>query len=285
MSRSRYTRPSSYYAPAPPVHPDNQDVVGIADMRQTVHLLTHQHEPANTRAAYEPKVKEYREFCDHRFAHLPADSKYTVTSEKLYRFLFYQAFRKKRKKRKRNSFFDKDEYEDIMSKYASITSVEEVHLENPVEWSTVNTYHAAVKRIWDEQVSRGVNIHSWDHVHTQDVTKVLDWVKNRKHRIRKENYTEKLDHELAPYKVVEDVGKIEEEMWNRGQVASIRNSLSWLRNRMCFLFSFAGILRCESMFHAELSDMLHTEINKNSDPSTLLVCILQLAFGKYSYNG
>ena len=62
------------------------------------------------------------------------------------------------------------------------------------------TYHASITN-------------AWEHVWTSNFDKVRDHVKNRKQRIKKENYMEKVDGEFAPYAIVEHYGKIENKLF------------------------------------------------------------------------
>ena len=98
----------------------------------------------------------------------------------------------------------------------------------------------------------------------------------------KKNHVEKLDHEFSPYTVVEEYPKIEAEMWERGNGTSIRSTYAWMRHRFCLLFSTSGILRCESLFKAELSDLLSLQMKKETDPHELMVMIMQIPSGKSS---
>ena len=105
-------------------------------------------------------------------------------------------------------------------------------------------------------------------------------VKSRQSYIDKKNYKEKVDHEFAPYAALQDMSRIESEMWSRCNGAGLKSLYAWLRNRFCFLLSFCGILRCESLFKAELSDLLSIQMQKPKDPHPLFVLILQMATGK-----
>jgi hypothetical protein len=51
----------------------------------------------NTAKAYDPKKKEFLDFCDHRFAYLPLTNRHVVNEEKLFLFLFYQSYRSKKR--------------------------------------------------------------------------------------------------------------------------------------------------------------------------------------------
>jgi hypothetical protein len=69
-------------------------------------------------------------------------------------------------------------------------------------------------------------------------------------------------------------------MWKRGCGSSWRFSYAWIRNRYYFLQSYCGILRCDSLFKAELSNTLGITIQKKQDPHRLYLLILQMASGK-----
>ena len=72
---------------------------------------------ANTAKAYDPKVIEFKSFCDAVFVDLPVETRCTVTEEKTFAFLYYQAYRTVRKRgRKRDGelSFDIDEYQRII---------------------------------------------------------------------------------------------------------------------------------------------------------------------------
>lgn len=43
--------------------------------------------PENTKKAYDPKIREFREWCDVKFAHEAAEIRYIVHGEKAHYFL------------------------------------------------------------------------------------------------------------------------------------------------------------------------------------------------------
>jgi hypothetical protein len=89
-----------------------------------------------------------------------------------------------------------------------------------------------------------------------DLKLLMQRVKKRRACIKKANYTEKVNCEFAPYTAVEEIPNIEAEMWNRGYGGSWRSAYAWIRNCYALLQLYTGILRCESLFKAELLDML-----------------------------
>jgi hypothetical protein len=72
---------------------------------------------------------------------------------------------------------------------------------------------------------------------------------------KKRNYGEKVDHDLAPYQLVEAFPDIEKLLWEHG-INNLKSAFSWLRHRYVLVHSYHCILRCESIFKGELSDCL-----------------------------
>jgi hypothetical protein len=68
----------------------NQNV--IAQMVRQVNLASRR---PNTAKAYDPKAREYYDFCNYKYLLLPINQRYTVTSDKMRSFLTYQAFQDK----------------------------------------------------------------------------------------------------------------------------------------------------------------------------------------------
>ena len=91
------------------------------------------------------------------------------------------------------------------------------------------------------------------------------------------NYSEKIDKASAPMAAVSQVGGIEECFWEFGEKFDCRTMFSSLRNQMLFLFTTKGILRCDCMYSAKLSDLFYLDANtgKRRDPHAMMVMILQ----------
>ena len=92
-------------------------------MRHTVQNINLQTRKENTTKAYDPKAQEYYSFCNYRYSSVFEGTRYTVTTDKVLEFLFYQAMRPKYnrggKKRRDNHGFDKDDYEAVVTSYHS----------------------------------------------------------------------------------------------------------------------------------------------------------------------
>ena len=97
--------------------------------------------------------------------------------------------------------------------------------------------------------------------------------------MKQRNFSEKVSHAFSPYLDVEKYPDMEKYLWERGE-GSQRFAFSWLRNRMCLLFSTSAILRCESLFKAELSDFLSIRVKAPKDVHQMQAVVMQMMTGK-----
>ena len=115
---------------------------------------------------------------------------------------------------------------------------------------------------------------------THDSKAVVEMVKEQKERIRRANYAEKLDKDFTPFISMSQVDDIENAFWEHGKT-SARESFPGIRNRFVFLQCYAAVLRHESMFLGELSDMFGFEHKRPKDPDPLYIMVMQIATGKF----
>jgi hypothetical protein len=67
------------------------------DLTRAVHHQSKGNRPENTSDAYDPKVKEFKGYCDALYPNHGPDIRHLVTPDKVYNFLFYQSHREKQK--------------------------------------------------------------------------------------------------------------------------------------------------------------------------------------------
>ena len=67
--------------------------------------------------------------------------------------------------------------------------------------------------------------------------------------------------------------------------ANYRSAYAYLRHRFCLLFSTSGILRCESLYKAELSDFLGLSYKQETDVHKFYMMIMQISTGKFAHDG
>jgi hypothetical protein len=242
--------------------------------------------PENTSQAYDGKAEEFVEYCIALYDEGPY--RYVIDAHKVYDFMFYQAMRTKRKrggKSGKRLEFNLEDYEMVKAKYSAwlsnpLTPPEEPA--NPIGNSCFVQYQQAIRTLFCTHVADRMTGLSWEHVWTLPLRNLHTLVKNRRNRVGKQKYQEKLNHEFAPYQAVEDYPLIEQALWNRGQTCN-RSAFSWMRHRFCLLYSTSGILRCESLFQGELSDYIGLEFQKPQDPHSLELLVTQIATGKTNH--
>ena len=188
----------------------------------------------NTALAYDPRVLEFKQFCEHQYSN--DEYKYTIDAEKVYRFMFYTAFRekkapgaaeapdkenqgrddRKKKQRKRkqsggeptkkkdpNQKFDTEEYEKISGAFGKGGSVFDFPVaKNPIGPTSFNTYKSVLKLMHLEQQRNGANNLPWEFVWDLNCSELQKHVKEREPAKKKATFQEK-HGEFAPYIIVE----------------------------------------------------------------------------------
>jgi hypothetical protein len=306
MTRSKRTRTASpnkrkkrqqtpeVSAPSPP--PESPPVAVVAPavdpkisaivMRNVVQDIVQLNTVDNTLLAFDPKVEEFKQFCDYVYSSLKDQGqRHLVESEKVEAFILYQAFREKFStggKKNLKDAFNVAAYTAYKSNYDKYRCGElKVFPEPkcPLGHSQINTYKYAILKLHRQQVNNKCNAYPWDHVWVQSIEDIKTLVKKRRDRIAKTNYQEKVDHEITPYQGVTEIPRMEQLMFDKG-ADCIRSAHAWSRHRFIFLATTCGILRYESLDKAELSDTLTVEVQNASDPHPLTIAIMQIATGK-----
>jgi Centromere DNA-binding protein complex CBF3 subunit, domain 2 len=255
-------------------------------MAEFVHNTRTAGRPENSQKQYEPKIKEFEHFCELNY---PGDIyKHNIDATKMYSFMFYQAFREKKKtggtkqQRADGPLFNQEEYQKLTAAFFNASTVAYPSPKNPMGPATFSAYKAVLKSLHTEQRTRGVCNLPWDLVWTLDCKNLQNHVKERLPALKKANYVEKVDGEFAPYAIVERYGDIEKVMWDDSQQSKGRRSVcSNLRHRACTLYLSTGILRSESIHKADISDFFGLKPpKKENDVHDMWLMIMQIAQGK-----
>ena len=207
--------------------------------------------PVNTKLAINPKIREWEAFCNHVYPEVEESKRFLINHDNSYKFILYQAFRPKKdtggvKKRRRGEaeeLEDDDEeadmflsrgglvygfspstYDGVMEKFSdqnvqSLMNIEALpHPPNPVGYSQVNTYKAALFTIHNIQKASGklerqtFSSAIWGHEHEI----ILSIVKQRKGKVATARFDEKMVKEATPYTLVELIPNIENALWSLG---------------------------------------------------------------------
>jgi len=302
---ARRQAPTTARAPAPaggrfPSVPAHRNPDQIAEDNMTGVRNWHSENARDgTYTAYEPKKQEWDEFCARVYGpsavfnvgatslqDLPPQTLiqvYTVTPNKCYNFIFYQAHRKPRPRRQADAtqFGDEElaEYHEVNNTYGGAQA-------NPSDppkclgFSQVNIYKATVYNIFLEQKATGCNSFSWEDVNTDALKLLMKKVRNRAPLVSKRNAEEKIDAHMAPFFYVQWLPHIEKYFFSKG-VSNHRSAVfSSLRNAFTFKFSLAGVLRGESLERADLSDLCDYFWQGEPDPYPIHMLIMAICQGK-----
>lgn len=257
----------------------------MAGLGQAIRIERNKNRGRGTKVAYDPKRIEFHQYCETVCAG-EGHFKYTLSPEKVFYFMFYQSQRDKLQRggRKNRSSvkFDLANYNRVMSKYTEWLQHRQgdpPEANDPCQYSTFAQYRAIIIEIHKEQIVNHACSLVFEQLWTQHLEQLEEVVKARTPRKKKENYAEKVDEDFAPYAVVEKLPDIEATFWNNG-MANSRSGFTWLRHRFCILYSTTAILRCESLFNAELSDFISLKVKRESDVHQLFVLVMQIAQGK-----
>jgi hypothetical protein len=83
--------------------------------------------------------------------------------------------------------------------------------------------------------------------------------------------------------MIDSYGEIEEQLWLHGSTNK-RSAACGLRHRYCLLHLTSGLLRCESLYRAELSDFLGITVPKRpTDIDRVYVMVTQIPEGKTNH--
>lgn len=236
------------------------------------------------------KTIEFEQFCALVYSHEPYPCH--LHYEKVLRFMWYQTFREKKKAGgnkeaiKGGVYFDYDDYKGVVPPASDSFSVDAFPVAvNPIGKCVFDAYKAVFHLMYKEQVYKGLNTKVWDHIWRQGLEELHKHVKERAPMIKRATYQEKVTSEFSPYTIIEHYNDIEQILWNDAGNASGRRSIcANLRHRYCLLHLTTGILRCESLHRAEISDfMVLTPPKKDTDVHGMLLMINQIALGKTNH--
>jgi hypothetical protein len=255
-------------------------------LSQAVNAMARADRPPNSSNVKDPKVKEFKDYCVAMF---PEDGmlRWSLWSKKVYLYMFYQAMRPQQKQGGRGGNpghgWDTAEYKVVLESYRvwmQNPTGPPVGPAKPIGVSQFVHYMLGIKEYWEDLCAQGSCNLSWDLLWTLPLKNLHKYVKNRKETVRRANYMEKLDHAFAPYQAIEDFPKIEEALWEKG-AGNYRTAYAYLRHRFCLLYSTTAILRCESLYKAELSDLLGLSYKQETDVHAFFMMIMQISTGKF----
>ena len=243
---------------------------------------------SNTSKAYDAKINEFREYCDSDFGTYPPETRYTIDQERVMNFMTYAAFREK-KTRSKKQMFNRSEWSRIQSLFQESSGAggmtkelfEALEPTEGVGWNVMNTTKSALRKCWRQQVEDHVNTHAEEDIFGISVQSLIKYVQQRQPRKDRNNCAKKVDKDSAPMDAIRHIDGIEESFYQSGVRSRSQATVgSSLRNRFVFLATTCGLLRGESMFKMELSDLFALNWGGPKDPHPMMILVCQIAKGK-----
>ena len=87
--------------------------------------------------------------------------------------------------------------------------------------------------------------------------------------------------EFTPYKMISEVNEIEDFMWNYHYQIDVFGATS-LRGQYQFLLTLSGVLRSESLYRGDLSDLCGFKFKQRLEPNEYHIGIQRVNQGKAS---
>jgi hypothetical protein len=206
------------------------------DLTRAVHHQSKGNRPENTSDAYDPKVREFKGYCDALYPHHGAEIRHLVTPDKVYNFLFYQSHREKRKpgRLKKGQVpegkFSMTGYRTVVGRYAGKSASEWLPPSNPVQIQQVNTYKSSLMGLHKEQVANKANKYVWTHhIWTCHCEELYKLVKARRNKMKKANYVEKVDETFSFFKASGKAEELENAVWLKATDRGLRAAYPAIR--------------------------------------------------------
>ena len=265
---------------------------------QRVLLENEKNRPENTKAAYGPKQNEYKGYCEVIYSHEPYP--YTITEEKVFGFMYYQAYRAHFNVKKRNSNreqihlnFDKADFNMVMAKTQcqergnsnapTLAQVEAgartSHGQELLGISSFKQYWAAILELHQHQVAYNANNLLKCQLESLRMKALRNQVATRKARVAKALHKEKVSKDINPFLMIEKLDDMEKAMFYASN-NSRTNGMAGLRNRFTLLCTLQQVTRGESLFKCELSDLIDFVYQSRREPHPYHVLVMQVHTGK-----
>jgi hypothetical protein len=201
------------------VHPD--EVALNTNLEHVVADLQESERCQNTQKAHDPKMLEFFAFCDLLYPDDPY--MYILCCKKVYRFMWYQCFCKKKKsggdkeKIARGEYFNLEAYKDLMREFRAGPSHAQIVFptpKHPIAICTSKQYKAVFQKLYKVQKMERVLSLNWDNIWQLPFKDLHKNVKEQQPKLQKETYQEKVSANFSTYTIVEWYGDIENKLWN-----------------------------------------------------------------------
>ncbi|KAI9326589.1 hypothetical protein BD770DRAFT_432816, partial [Pilaira anomala] len=187
------------------------------EMRESMQRTT-QARPLNTSKAYDPKIAEFRAWCDYKFHYQPLEQRYIVTGEKAHYFLD-DAVKGRISRHKRKATENQESEEGLPCRR--------------IRFATLNQYGAALVHLWKQQSL--MNINSNPHPR-QAITGLLEMALLEEEQIRKDNYVDRgIGTIMDGYTTTDQIASLVSFYFSKNNTNNLRNALAFLLSHFCLL--------------------------------------------------
>jgi len=244
---------------------------------------------------------EFLAFCEFKYPKLPPTTRYLVDEPKTFIFLYYQAYRKVRKrgrakKGEERPTFDASDFERVLnmapsdniteSGQTTVETTEQVARAVPevyeklVGFDVINQAYQAIVQLLHQQHEDNSNRMSVETIKTSRRIHYLKEVVRKRRAIeKKRTFQERISHEVNPYRILCMMKKLEVALWERNKSTFKYGAIS-LRNRFFFLYTKQSLSRGESGVMADLSELIDFKLQVSREPQPYHILILQMTEGK-----
>ena len=242
--------------------------------------------PNNTKLAYQNFQEEFKGFCEakHPNDHFP----HCVTEEKLFGFLWYQAYREKRPRSQKHDTFDLEDYEKVVSAHPpdreSQFNEDEIQASNYPGFSSWEKCRSAIMNLAMQQRSENSNSNRIDDFKTNRMESLKRYVIMRAPHIKEARFDEKMDEDTIPYRMVEFIKPLEQKFWEY-KSNHLSQSMVSLRNRLFYLFTLTALVRGESLWRLCLSDFFAFFYSPQDEPHPYHVVVCKILIAKNNKGG
>ena len=245
----------------------------------------------NTKKRYNRYQEEFAEYCCIVFN--DPKGKPTYTLDRVYNFLYYHAYRpkkaqqKKGEKRKRADtdhinppkypkWFEHDCYTAVFDGYEEkeATATDLATGVEYIGYTHFNNIRSALVDIAPSEIKTAIRLDK----RIKNLLKVIQSRKRTQSRLLRE---EKVPAELPVWDILPAIRKLEVLFWEKHSRTACNERVACaLRDRWCFNDSFQCIVRAESLWKEELSDMMHYTHHARGEPQPYEVLLRVLWDGK-----
>ena len=102
----------------------------------------------------------------------------------------------------------------------------------------------------------------------------------RGEKVNRATFKKRNDGAFQPYNLSTKINNIKRFLWHDCSTIGKYYSAATLRDRFHFLFTLGAVIRSESVFKADLNDLMEFTYHQENEPDPYHVLIMRIGFGK-----